>query len=196
MKKKKNIVAIIVLFLVIGVCISTYAIYKSSATGTATATAAAWVITVNDTDIVTNNTYTFTGNDITWSNMVSNAATGTIAPGSTGQLTIRIDADGTQVPVDYEVEIGDVNVTGVAISDDAGFTVTKAVSSPNLTGTINYDPTEHAMETTITLDVIWDGTDETDKNNADVGLAGSGISIPVTVTTKQHLTSLEPVIGG
>lgn len=187
MKNKKSLVAIIALFLVIGVCISTYAVYKSSATGTATVDAAAWVIEVNGSDIVTSNTYTFAAADINWTSY-GNGQAGTIAPGATGTITIKIDADGTQVPVDYVVEIGTKTASGVASPDftTAGFTVTKASSSPDLTGTIAYNATSGQMEKTITLDVVWTGTDSTDKNAADVSLEGATISIPVTVTTTQH----------
>lgn len=188
MKNKKNLVAIIALFLVIGVSLSTYAIYKSSATGTATATAAAWVVKVNTTDIVTEDTYTFSASDIVWDNSVSNAKTGTIAPGSTGTITILVDADGSEVPVDYLASIGQVTVGGENISADAGFSV-DVKSGSSLTGTIAQSDTAGDMEATIQLTVTWTGTagDLATKNSADVDLQGDTISIPVTVTATQHL---------
>ena len=189
MKNKKSLLAIIVLLVVVGVSVSTYAIYKSSANGTATATAAAWVVKVNNANIVTEDEYTFSESDIVWDNSVSNAHAGTIAPGSTGTIKIKIDADGTQVPVDYTVAIGTVTDGTNNVSAAAGFTVTKATSSPDLTGTIDYSATEGEMEKEITLQVTWTGTaaDSDDKITADLGLASKTLRIPVTVTATQHL---------
>lgn len=191
MKNKKSLLAIIVLLVVVGACVSTYAIYKSSASGTATATAAAWVVNVNNTNIVTNDTYTFSASDIVWDNSTSNAATGTIAPGSTGTITILIDADGTQVPVDYTVALGQVTYGSSTpytnVSSDTGFTIGVKSGSPALTGTIAYSATSGEMEKTIQLEVTWTGTDSTDKNAADVNLAAQNLQIPVTVTAAQHI---------
>ena len=193
MKNKKSLLAIIVLLIVVGACVSTYAIYKSSASGTATATAAAWVVNVNNSNIVTSDTYTFSAADIVWDNSTSNAASGTIAPGSTGTITILIDADGTQVPVDYTVALGQVTYGSTTpytnVSNDAGFTVALKSGSPALTGTIAYSATEGEMEKIIQLQVTWTGTasDSDDKNAADVNLAAQNLQIPVTVTAAQHI---------
>lgn len=174
MKNKKNLVAIIALFLVIGVCISTYAIYRSTADGTATATAAAWTVYVNDSDIVTQDTFTFSESDIEWDNSSSHAVNGKIAPGSTGRITVRIDAGGAEVPVVYDIS---------ASTATPGFTV-NAASGSILTGTISA-----GGHTSVDLEVVWEGSssDDESKNQTDVGLAGSEISIPVTVTATQQI---------
>lgn len=187
-KGNKRLLAVIALLLLVVVSYPTYAIYKSSATGTASAEAAAWVVKVNNADIVSSDTFTFSSSDIVWDNSVSNAKTGTIAPGSTGTITILIDADGSEVPVDYTATLGSITAGGNAVSNDAGFTVSVA-SGSSLTGTIAQSDTDGAMEQTVVLQVTWTGTssDSDTKNTADLGLADATLSIPVTVTTAQHL---------
>ena len=102
MKGNKKILTLSVLVLLLAVCFTTYAIYKSSATGTGSVDAAAWVVSVNDTDIVANNTFTL-GN-ITWATPRV-GQNNTIAPGDHGTVDITIDADGSEVAVDYAITI-------------------------------------------------------------------------------------------
>lgn len=187
-KGNKRLLVVFALLLLAVVSYSTYAIYKSSATGTASAKVAAWVVKVNNDDIVSTDTFTFKSSDIVWDNTVSNAKEGTIAPGSTGTITILIDADGSEVPVDYTAELGAITAEDTVISNVAEFTVNVA-SDSSLTGTIAQSDTEGSMEKTIVLQVAWTGTvnDSAEKNTADLGLAAATLNIPVTVTTSQHL---------
>ena len=182
-KGNKKLLVVIALLLLAVVSFSTYAIYKSSATGTASAEVAAWVVKVNGTDIVTTDEFTFSSSDIVWDNTVSNAKTGTIAPGSTGTITILVDATGSEVPVDYTAVIGDVTDGSTKISNSNFSVAVKSGSS--LTGTIEQNDT--SMQSTITLAVTWDSVDSDAANTADMSLADATLSIPVTVTVSQHL---------
>ena len=175
--KKGNKKYLVVAVLLLAVTYSTYAIYKSSATGTANATAAAWVVKVNSTDIVTSDTYTFSAADIVW-DANENVASGKVAPGSTGTITLAIDTSGAEVAVDYLVEIGTVTVNSGA-NTNTNF----AVSATDTTGTIGVT----SNGKTITLAVEWTANNTTSDNTADMGMAGKGIEIPVTVTLKQHV---------
>ena len=184
MKGNKKILTIAVLLLFIAVSFGTYAIYKSSATGTGSVNAAAWVIKVqsgsqSEADIVQNNTFTL--DDITWDTNNRIGQNGTIAPGDTGTVAIKIDADGSEVAVGYNV------VIDTTALNNPNFTVTADTSNGGdpLTGTIAYSATSGAMEKNITLKVTWTGVDETQANNADVLLQGTQLSIPVTVTVTQ-----------
>ena len=100
MKDNKKLLVIAVLVLLITISFTTYAIYKSSATGTDSVKAAAWVVKVNNTDIVENDT--FTANDITWAN-TRIGKNDTIAPGDHGTVDVVIDATGSEVDVDYAI---------------------------------------------------------------------------------------------
>ena len=164
MKNKKSLLGIFVLLLVVGVCVSTYAIYKSSATGTASINAAAWIVKVNNTDITETNTFSFS--DITWVNTANGAVDGTIAPGSTGTSPITLDATGSEVPVKYTVSIGDVT-DGTNEISNSNFQVS-VKSGSSLTGTIATTGTRTA---TIELEVTWTGIDSSEANEADLGLA-------------------------
>ena len=176
-KGNKKYLVIAVLLLLLAVSYSTYAIYKSSATGTATASAAAWVVKVNNANIVTSDTYTFTNSDIVWDEN-TNVASGKIAPGSTGTINLAIDTSGAEVAVDYTVQIGTVTV-GSSDNTNTNFTVSAADSS----GTIGVN----SDGKTISLTVTWTATDSDQINEADIAMAGNNISIPVTVTLKQHV---------
>lgn len=176
-KGNKKYLVVAVLLLLLAVTYSTYAIYKSSATGTANATAAAWVVKVNNTNIVSSDTYTFTASDIVW-NANENVAEGKVAPGSTGTIKLAIDTSEAEVAVDYLVQIGTVTVNS---SDNTNGNFT--VSATDTTGTIGVS----SAGKTINLTVVWTANDSTEANSADMGMAGEDIEIPVTVTLKQHV---------
>ena len=173
MKGDKKILALSILVLLLAVCFGSYAIYKSSGSGSSGVGAAAWVVKVNNDDIVTNNTFTL--NNVTWAG-TRYGQNGKIAPGDHGTINIVIDASGSEVGVAYTVNLSQVN-TG-----NPNLTVEPA-SGSSLTGTIDYGST---MTETVTLDVTWTGEDTTAANTADVTTAGTNISIPVTVTVTQN----------
>ena len=173
MKGDKKILALSILVLLLAVCFGSYAIYKSSGTGSSGVDAAAWVVKVNNDNIVTSNTFTL-GN-VTWSG-TRYGQNGKIAPGDRGTINIVIDASGSEVGVAYTVDISQVN-TG-----NPNLTVAAANGS-SLTGTIAYGST---MTETVTLDVVWTGVDTDAANTADVTTAGTSINIPVTVTVTQN----------
>ena len=113
MKGNKKILVVAVLLLLIAVSYTTYAIYKSSATTSDSIRAAAWVVEVNDTDIVANNTFTLGELDCGQNRIGQN---GTIAPGDTCTASIVIDADGSEVAVSYNVALDTTALTTLANS--------------------------------------------------------------------------------
>ena len=184
-KGNKKLLVVVALLLLVCVGIGTYAIYRSSATGTATVPTASWSVKVNETDMETG-AFTFGAGDITWTTNTS-AVSGKIAPGSTGTITLEIDATGSEVNVDYTATVGTIKVNGVD-NTNSGFTVTPHATADG-SGVINYSTTTDAMKKTLTFDVVWTGTDADlpAKDTADKAMAGYDITIPVTVTAKQHL---------
>ena len=188
MKKfNRGLLVITALLLVITISLSTYAIYKSSATGDATASVATWAVTVNNDNIVTSNSLTFDSNSITWA-ANEHVAAGKIAPGKTGTITFEIDASSSEVSVDYEITIGTIKVGNTAIDNNA---ITATVAGADATGTILYDATDSDnMKKTVTLNIVWTATDddtEGGQNEKDMALAGEDIKIPVTIVAKQHV---------
>ena len=175
MKGDKKILVLAVLVLLLTVCFGSYAIYRSSADGTGSLTAAAWSIKVNNTDIESAN-FNFDFDDITWTKKTG--YNDTIAPGSEGTIDIDVDATGSEVDVILTAEI--VNAT---LPD--GMTVTVSGGGSQ---TIQYG---NNMSTTVTLNIAWAGSDSdsTAKDGTDLAAAGTTLSIPVTLTAKQSVAS-------
>ncbi len=174
MKGNKKILVAALLVLLIAVSFTTYAIYRSSAAGSGSLKAAKWQVKVKDTNIEEAN-FTFGYDDITWT--TNRGKNDTIAPGDTGTITIPVDATGSEVDVDVTATLGNVTLPD-------GMTVQVANGSE----TIAYDASN--MEANITLTITWTGTDSdtTTKDESDMSVDGSTISIPVTLTAKQSLS--------
>ena len=173
MKGDKKILALSILVLLLAVCFGSYAIYKSSGSGSSGVEAAKWIIKVNNDDIVTNDTFDL--DDVTWSG-TRYGQNGKIAPGDRGTIDIVIDASGSEVGVSYKVDLSEVDTGNPNLK-------VEAASGSSLTGTIDYGTT---MTKTITLDVVWNGEDTAQANSDDIATAGTSINIPVTVTVTQN----------
>ena len=187
MKGNKKILVAAVLLLLITVSFTTYAIYKSSATGNASISTAAWVVEVEGTDIVANNTFTVDSIDWGSSTIGKNS---TIAPGDTGTVDIVIDASGSEVDVYYEITFGDLDENGTVVTND--HLSASAHSGSSLTGTISYG---NSMTTTVTLDVTWTAEDDDTaggQNEIDIATAAKDLTLPVTVTVRQNPTGIAP----
>lgn len=179
MKGDKKILALAVLVLLLTVCFGTYAIYRSSTTANGSIKAAKWSVKVNGTDIASAN-YTFDASNITWTSLTG--YNNTIAPGSEGYIEIPVDADGSEVDVILTATLGSVTLPD-------GMTATLASGADSQT--IAYSATEGAMETTVRINIAWAGaeSDTPAKDGTDLAAQGTTLSIPVTLTAKQSLTS-------
>ena len=178
MKGNKKVLTLAVLVLLLAVCFTTYAIYRQSADGTGTIKAAAWSIKVNDTDISSAN-FNFGMSDITWT--THTGKNNTIAPGDSGTITIPVDATGSEVDVLLTAELG--TITGLP----NGMTV--SVSGTNGVTEIPYAAS--GMTTNVVITVTWQGdiNDSTTKDGTDLDAAGDELSIPVTLTARQKLST-------
>ena len=184
MKGNKKILAVALLLLLVAVSFSSYAIYRSTSTGTATVSTANWKVKLNGTEQTeSTKTFTFTNSNINWTTSTSKVD-GKVAPGSTGTITVELDATGSEVDVAYDVEVKSVKVDGTAVSNNA-FTVAKAASDD---GKLAYAASN--MKKNIVLDVKWTGTnaDDETKDTADKAMAGKDIQIEVEITVKQDLS--------
>ncbi len=190
MKQKKGLLLAVVLLLVVAtgsVITLTYSRYTSSATGTSTAGVAAWVVKVNDSDIVASDT--FTASDITWTSS-DYVDDGVIAPGSTGTFTIVIDATESGVAVDYSVSIdssdltsanSNITITGVSATN-SDFSYANGIA----TGSLGLNDSA----VTLTVSIAWNDENTTAANTSDTytGVNVNEISIPVTVTATQKVS--------
>ena len=177
MKGDKKILVVAILVLLLAVCFGTYAIYRASGNATGSIKAAAWSVKVNGTDIASTN-YTFSASNITWTKLTG--YNNTIAPGSEGYIEIPVDADGSEVDVVLTATLGSATLPN-------GMTATLASNSQ----TIAYSATEGAMKTKVRINIAWAGaeSDTAEKDGTDLEAKDTTISIPVTLTAKQSLTS-------
>lgn len=173
MKKKMSILAALVMAVVVTTysVSGTYAKYASSFTGTASATAAAWAVTVNG-----DATETFTVD------LADNITTGdVIAPGAAGSFDIAIANNGG-VAANYEITLDGTNLpTNVKLDQTSA------------TGTINAGESK-----TVTVGWTWEYTED-DENaiagttfTADVTLDVTQVNAPVAEVTTTSTTPVEP----
>lgn len=163
------IIIVLMSFLYLGV--STYSKYRKQVAASGNATVAKWLIKVNSEDIkgkteLTNNiTPVWDANSYVKNNL--------IAPGSTGYFEIEIDA--TNVDVDFNYEIKDLNDSSAALPDLIitsyqinGGTVTNSTGN-TITGTIN----KNTASTTIKAYIKWndDEATQTMDNSEDTAFA-------------------------
>ena len=192
MKGNKKILVIAVLLLLIAVSYGTYAIYKTSVSGTGTVTAAAWTVQFKNgaTTLTDSFTVTFDTTDC----VNTHVANGKIAPGAKCTKQITLDATGTEVDVAYQVSVDNANITAsksgsaVATTNANTFTASLTDTSGNaLDGEILM--TDSSMTETIVVNLEWAGTDaDTNPNTADTALEGATITVPLTLTAKQMVS--------
>jgi hypothetical protein len=179
MKGDKKILIAAILVLLLTVCFGTYAIYRATGSATGSIKAAAWSVKVDGTDIASTN-YTFGADDITWTTLTG--YNHTIAPGSEGYIEIPVDATGSEVAVVLTATLGSTTLPN-------GMTATLA--DGNDSQTIAYSTATNAMKTNVRINIAWTGSesDTSEKDGTDLAVKGTTLSIPVTLTAKQSLTS-------
>ena len=190
MKGNKKLLIITILLLVITIGFTTYAIYKTSLSGTGTVTAATWNVSFADgqTTMSENFNIQFSPSDCNQANDGTNnhVAEGKIAPGVTCSKTIDVNATGTEVDVLLTAESGDITATkggdSVAITNANEFTVNVTTNPDN--GIIAYNA--QTKTATVTVSVAW-GFDEGLKDPYDTALNGATITVPIALTAKQYL---------
>ncbi len=183
MKNKKYLV-LALLFLLIGAGIASYAIYKSSAKGIGSLSAAKWSVKIkangDDWSLTESNSISLT--DSVWTNPLGNVAEGKIAPGSTTTFDVLIDASGTETSVDYQIVIGDLtNTPNLRV-------IPGAPGIPG-EGTIPYSSNPNDMIKTIPIKVTWVGSinDNSEKDEIDLSYVNQTFTIPISVVTAQKL---------
>ena len=179
MKGDKKILVVAILVLLLAVCFGTYAIYRATGSATGRIKTAAWSVKVNGTDIASTN-YTFGVDNITWTKLTG--YNNTIAPGSEGFIEIPIDATGSEV---------DVVLTATLDSTTLPNGMTATLASGNDSQIIAYSTATDAMKTNVRINIAWTGSesDTSEKDGTDLAVKGTTLSIPVTLTAKQSLTS-------
>lgn len=203
MKKRSRIVSLGVLALTLtmmSTCLmgATMARYVTEVTGSATAAVAAWSFKA-DSKKEAGETFTEINlGDTTHRQAYDSGdiADNVIAPGTKGSFNIVIDGSGSEVGIDYAVNIAAGK--DVTLPDDLVFS-TEAITADkpgkkladfSIPGsTIDYSATSDSMKKTITVNWEWpfDATD--DKESNDNAYADKNWTLAITITGKQ--TTLE-----
>ena len=186
----KKLLVIAALLLFVGVGMATYAIYKTTASGTATVSAANWSVAFKANNTVIDENTSVNLSDLTWTNSLGTVKDGKIAPGSSATFDVEVDATGSEVDVDYEITVGGVKYNNGTSDVDAPaglFTV----SASDATGTILYSTT-NSMKKVVTVTITWAGAidDDATKIANDLTLNGKPLQITISVTAAQRLSSV------
>ena len=196
--KKWTFVALVV-FLLIALIGGTYTRYTSTASGTGTAQVAKWAVKINDTNIVSNDTFTLTFNEVENNDVVD----GKIAPSSTLYADFVVDPTGSEVAVDYSFSLSnitasagsvpsDIAVSSVVASTGTSNAVTLTNSGSTYSGTIGLASQNAALTSseavTVRVYVTWTNTEANNANHTAAGVATPTLSMTVTGTARQHIT--------
>ena len=206
-KIKRGILVAIMLACVIALIGGTYSRYTSTGTASVTATIAKWSVKLGSEDISTeakniNVSFVYDDND--------HVKNGKLAPGTSGYFDVEVDPTGSEVAVDYAFTVNtdtiaqalaqnstsSIVVTGATykIGED-GTSTAASVSNGTVTFTEGLDDVLAGKKAIVRVTVSWDN--DSDANNAsdtaegvasyEAGTNGKTISIPVSVTAKQHI---------
>lgn len=190
MRKLLPFLALFSIIILFSTVIGTYAIFETDVdTGTQTAIGA-FKISLNGDDLTgTDNTFNVTS--VNWGTN-DNVLPGRASPGLSAYFDIEIDPTGTEVAVDYEVELdfaslNNPSIQFVSIKDSLNNDLT--VISPNVYGG-SLTIAEVLANTKETIRVNFTWIDDDQNNAADsthVNQLNSQINIPVIVRVSQHL---------
>lgn len=192
-RTKRGIFIALVLVLLIYIIGSTYARYITTGTATGTIQVAKWAVVMkaDDNTVVTDTTapITFTVQENT--NVVPNK----IAPAVTAKAEVELDLTGTEVAVDFDAVIDDSAKATVFGDSASDVTLTVEVDGTAYTsGTSQTIPlvnnaafTGAAAKKTVTLTLTWTNNENHNANDTSLGKAAPTLTIPVTLTAKQHI---------
>ena len=189
---RKYTVLALVVFAIIAVIGGTYSRYSSTGNANATVEVAKWAVKLNGTNI-SSATGTVTPK-LTYADN-SNVAADKLAPGRSATFNIELDPTGSEVAIDYTLEIkaltgitnssSTIAVTGATYVIGTGDSATATITN----GTISIPETladvQANKKVTVTVTVTWTNGD----NTADTanGVAAAPITVPVDVTAQQHI---------
>ena len=197
---RKMTFIILAIFILIATIGGTYSRYTSTGSGTGTAQVAKWAVKINNVDIVNNNSFTVTFNEVENANVVD----GKIAPASELYADFVIDPTGSEVAVDYDFQLGDITAsegsvpTGIAIdrvvymdgtTEGDEITGVNGLYTGNTINLTNQSALTSASAKTIRVYLKWTNSDVAadSANHTAAGDAAPILNMSVTGTAKQHI---------
>lgn len=191
MKKKKVLAVLVALLLVVGAGVYTYARYTFSRTGSGNVDVATWAVALKQGGSTVSDNFTLNltlgAND--------NVVNDKIAPDRSATATLVLDLTGTEVATDYEVDLSTVTglpdgmtITGVT-ADGVALSET-STGSGVYAGSVALNAGKTAIadsEVELVITATWANDENNNDNDTTYGTAAGTLSIPVTVTAKQHI---------
>ena len=167
----------------------TYAVFETTGTGTADFSIGSWVINLNNVDISSGQTVSFSINSFTYSDS-SHIANGVIAPGRSGYFDLILDPDGTDVAVRYDITLDmeeeyEDNITYYVTTTD-GTTIRTGEST--YSGIIDLASIDNGDTATLRIVVEWVNNGSYNETDTELGMQNNpSISIPAEITVVQYL---------
>lgn len=192
MKKNRTtrlVVLVLFLAIVTAVIISgTFAKYTDSKSGTGTATVAKWAVALKADEQTFSEGYEFTLADT-----YTNVAAERIAPGTSGDFNVAINAAGSEVAVDYVLEIKVKDASTVPTNMKFYKTVDgEKVAFTFADGAYKIEDTIALADvgTEVTLPISWEWPYETDAGAGDADDTANGVN-PTTMEFEITLTATQ-----
>lgn len=191
-RTRRGILVALLLVLLVYIIGSTYARYSTQGVATATIQVAKWAvaITADDGTDVTDTTLPITFAVQSNTNVVPNK----IAPAVTAVAEVELDLTGTEVAVDFDAVIDQSNIATLGASSDKLVFTVEVDGNTYTSGTSQTIPLENNAaftaangKKTVTLTLTWENDDENNVDDTTMGKAAPTLTIPVTLTAKQHI---------
>jgi hypothetical protein len=188
MKKGRILAILVAVLLVVGAGVYTYARYTYSITGNGEVDVARWAVAIKQGGSEVSDNFNL-GLILSNNNYVVN---GKIAPNRDATATLSVDLTGTEVATDIQVDLGSVSglPTGMTISGVTANGNAMIASGNIYSTTIDLNAEKTAISTntvTLVITVTWANDEANNANDTTFGEANASISIPVTVTVRQHV---------
>ena len=193
MKNKKILAVLVALFLVVGAGVYTYARYTFTKSGEGSVSVATWNVSLTQGGSAVTDNFNL-ALTLSENNYVVD---GKIAPNRTATATLVLDLTGTEVATDYEVSLASLTglpdgMTVSGVTADGTALSETSTGSGVYTGSVALNTGKTAIsDTSITLviTVEWENNESNNANDTTFGEAAGTITIPVSVTAKQHIGS-------
>ena len=169
---------------------STFGLFHSKVDGDVNTDVAKWNILINDTNISDGVTDKFVINDLAYSD-TTNKKPGTIAPGTSGTISLTLDATDTQVSVIYTIEVDDSKFGNemlkiAKVEKVAGSGDFQEVTDGVYQGIIPYNA---KSKVTIDFTITWINDEANNEIDSEIGTRENpDLEIPVVVTATQYVS--------
>lgn len=202
-KVKSKIILLIIIATLIAIISGTYSRYTSTGTLNGKATMAKWSIKLKGDEAEASNISSASATVETTAQTVegvsnANVSAGKIAPGQTLVATVEVDPSGSEVAIDYNLELNSISTEG--------FNSTSNIAISRVTGTVDggtetnaallggkyvfFESLEDVLankKVTFKTYINWaNGDNVADTEN---GMSVDEIVVPIGITAKQHLAS-------